>query len=145
MQGVAKPKRVIRRRVTAVSGVAKGQQHRRTIKLKRLTQAAVDAGITPLEYMLGVIRAPAPVRGEKESDLCFAARVEDDASFRLAAARYAAPYVHPRIATEIKVTTPLTQAKPIDVLEVAKSVAFLFTMAEHRKTIDVAPERISQH
>lgn len=103
-------------------------------------KAARAAGITPLEYMLQVLNRPTPVRGPKERTERFHRRIDDDTSLRLAAARYAAPYVHARIATELKVTSPPPEAlKPIDLTELSKSVAFLLTMAEHRKTIDVTP------
>jgi hypothetical protein len=118
----------------------KGVPNVKTLKLKALTERAAAEGITPLEYMLKVLRAPAIERFPKETSPQFVDRLVADVTLRLAAARFAAPYVHPRIATEIKVTAPQPGAdKPIDVLELAKSVAFLLTMPGHRRTIDVTP------
>lgn len=110
------------------------------MKLKALTERAAAEGITPLEYMLKVLRAPPLEMLPDETSPEFVDRLVADTSMRLAAARFAAPYVHPRIATEVKISTPQPDAdKPIDVLELAKSVAFLLTMPGHRRTIDVTP------
>lgn len=110
----------------------------RTIKRKHLVEAAIEAGLSPLEYMLQLIRAPEPTQMEGEADSAFIQRCAADVFLRLSAARYAAPYVHPRVATEIKLDTSKVSDAPIDVLELAKNVAFLLTAAEHGHPLGAA-------
>lgn len=50
-------------------------------KTREIAEAAVEAGLTPLEYMLSVMRD-----------------TEQQMSARLDAAKSAAPYIHPRLA-----------------------------------------------
>ena len=110
------------------------------LPLRAVVHAARESGITPLAYMLEVLNRPPLARRPKETVVRFAHRVDHDTAFRLTAARYAAPYIHARIATEVKINPPSPDAnKPIDLTELSKSVAFLLTMSEHRKTIDVTP------
>lgn len=73
------------------AGRPKGVKNRKTEeRLEHLKQLAA-AGITPLEYMLSVMRDP-----------------EQLADARLDAAKSAAPYVHPRLAqTDISVSADL--------------------------------------
>ena len=119
-----------------------GTRHAKTRKAGEIARRALEAGVTPLEYMLDLIRAPALIPRPNESRFEFEDRVREDKEFRLAAARFAAPYVHPKMATELKVSTNPQDTKPIDVLELAKSVAFLLTMSEHKRVIDVSPNAI---
>ena len=73
------------------SGRPPGAKNRKTIE----TQAAIEqSGLTPLEYMIGVMR------NEK-----------NDPRTRLEAAHHAAPYVHSKLtATELTVNKP----EPVD-------------------------------
>lgn len=113
----------------------------KTSARKALAEKAIAAGITPLEYMLNIIRSPIPTRMGGENMAQFIKRLTEDAVTRLMAARYAAPYVHPRIATEIRLKTENQADKPVDILELAKSVAFILTMAEAKqRVVDVTPE-----
>lgn len=93
--------------------------------------------------MLDLIRAPEPQRVEGEPLIRFLSRSIHDRDVRLAAARYAAPYMHARIATTIQLKTP-TEQKPLDALELAKSVAFLLEAAENGHTFTV-PAPDTQH
>ena len=121
-------------------GRPKGRKDNRTLALQQITKEAIAGGITPLEYMLYVLRRPDIKQVEGESAEHFTAREVDDMSLRLEAARMAAPFVHPRVVTTIAIEGAGSDPnKPIDVLTLAKKVAFLFAMAEHRKTIDVSP------
>lgn len=117
-----------------------GKLYPKTSARKALAEKAIAEGITPLEYMLNIIRSPLPARLPDEDLEPFIRRLTEDAVTRLMAARYAAPYVHPRIATEIRLKTENVNKKPIDILELAKSVAFILTMAESKQSaIDVTP------
>jgi hypothetical protein len=107
--------------------------------------------------MLKILRAPElrpvppPPQRHDESNAEFAARYAESmlefaeryaarVDFKLQAARFAAPYVHARIATEVRVKTDHANDKPVDVLELARSVAFLLTMAERKqRTVEVPP------
>ena len=121
-------------------GRKKGKPAPKTSARKALSEKAIAAGITPLEYMLGIIRSPMPTQIDGEELPRFIARLTEDAVTRLMAARYAAPYVHPRVATEIRLKTDNQADKPVDILELAKSVAFILTMAESKQSaIDVTP------
>lgn len=65
----------------AGSGRKKGSVSEATRKRTEMAEAALTGGITPLEYMLGILRDE------------FA-----DPKDRFAAAKECAPYVHPRLA-----------------------------------------------
>ncbi len=73
------------------AGRPPGARNRRTIK----TQAAIEAsGLTPLDYMIGVMR-----------------NKKNDPRTRSDAAHHAAPYVHPKLtATDLAVN----DAEPVD-------------------------------
>lgn len=61
-----------------------------TTKTREIANKAIEAGISPLEYMLAVMRAP-----EIETDDI---RLKiDQKAMRFEAAKAAAPYVHPRL------------------------------------------------
>ncbi|MCH8041449.1 MAG: hypothetical protein IH977_14065 [Nitrospinae bacterium] len=66
-----------------------------------LTQEATDRifrdGITPLEYLVNLMREPKPKRGRGETDGVYDCRVHawEDRCFQ--AAKAAAPYIHPRL------------------------------------------------
>lgn len=121
-------------------GKPRGKLAPKTSARKRLVEKAISEGITPLEYMLNIIRSPLPTRMAGEDVSSLISRLADDAVTRLMAARYAAPYVHPRIATEIRLKAETADDKPVDILELAKSVAFILTLAESKQSaIDVTP------
>lgn len=130
-----KPKRRIRH-----PGKPPGALNRKTLQRRTLDRQAIEAGISPLDYMLKILRAPDPTRLNDESVVEFVERYAASVDLKLQAARFAAPYVHARIATEVRVKTDHANDKPVDVLELARSVAFLLTMAERKqRTVDVAP------
>jgi hypothetical protein len=61
------------------AGRKKGSLNKRTVALAETSQKAIQSGLTPLEFLLGILRDPA----------------KDD-RLRLDAAKAAAPYVHPK-------------------------------------------------
>lgn len=61
-----------------------------TQKTREIAEQAADAGITPLEYMLQIMRAPSDHEDPKVQGAREAMRFE--------AAKAAAPYIHPRLA-----------------------------------------------
>ena len=90
-----------------------GRQKGAVDKIKREAILAAQ-GITPLDYMLGIVR-----------------NEEEDKTVRLDAAKAAAPYVHPRLQTTTLAGDP---EKPLKVdslseLEAARRLAFLMTKA----------------
>ncbi|MEK9736233.1 MAG: hypothetical protein VW239_02800, partial [Candidatus Nanopelagicales bacterium] len=62
---------------------------------------------------------------------------------RMDAAKAAAPYIHAKPAAVVKIDTPIVEAQPVNVLELAKSVAFLFTLAQARPEVDVTPLKLN--
>ena len=94
-------------------GLAKsgGRQKGGVDKIKREAILAAQ-GITPLDYMLGIVR-----------------NEQEDKTVRLDAAKAAAPYVHARLQTTTLAGDP---EKPLKVdnmsdLEVSRRLAFLLT------------------
>jgi hypothetical protein len=89
-----------------------GRQKGGVDKIKREAILAAQ-GITPLDYMLGIIR-----------------NEQEDNTVRLDAAKAAAPYVHARLQTTTLAGDP---EKPLKVdmsdLEAARRLAFLMTKA----------------
>lgn len=69
------------------SGRKKGSPNKKTAELQKVV---AESGITPLEYMLQVMRAP-----------------ETEPKDRLAAAVAAAPYVHPKLSS-VEMTANVT-------------------------------------
>ena len=55
--------------------------------------------ITPLDFLLEVMRAPAPTKLENESTVMYSVRYRLWSEQCLEAAKAAAPSVHPRLAT----------------------------------------------
>lgn len=62
-----------------------------TKKTAEIAEKAASEGITPLEYMLEILRGEAPEGSDPAQKLTFE-------SMRFEAAKAAAPYVHPRLA-----------------------------------------------
>lgn len=61
-------------------------------------RAAIATGVSPLDFLLKVMRAPAPTKLEGESIMMYSVRYRLWAEQCLDAAKAAAPYVHPRLA-----------------------------------------------
>jgi hypothetical protein len=108
----------------------------KTLKRRAMDRAAAEAGISPLEYLLQVMRAPDPEPEAGEEPQAFANRLMFDKQAKLAAARFAAPYVHARIATEVRVKSDQPKHGPVDVLELSRKIAFIFARAERERVID---------
>lgn len=66
-----------------------------------LTQEAADRifrdGITPLEFMVNLMREPKPKRGRGESEGNYGLRIQNWQRQCFEAAKAAAPYIHPRL------------------------------------------------
>lgn len=79
-----------------------GQKNRRTIEQERLSEQERERlraeGITPLEYMLKVLRTEPEPKGAAESDVDYYLRIKQSKKDRMEAAVEAAPYVHPKLA-----------------------------------------------
>ena len=93
------------------------------VTAKREAEIAAS-GLTPLDYMLGIMRSQHP---ENASPEIIQAREE----LRFEAAKAAAPYVHPRLQSTTLAGDP---DKPLTVdtlseLEAARRLAFLMTKA----------------
>ena len=73
------------------SGRVKGSKNKATLKRAEVALLALDTGITPLEYMLDIMRAPIPDDVNTEVRTLLIGQ-------RFEAAKAAAPYVHPRLA-----------------------------------------------
>src|SRR3954452_6560020 len=102
-------------------GRNKGTQNRVTAKREAKIAAS---GLTPLDYMLGIMRAEHPNGASPE---IMQAREE----LRFEAAKAAAPYVHARLQTTTLAGDP---EKPLKVdamseLETARRLAFLLAQA----------------
>lgn len=77
------------------AGRKKGGQNAKTAAI---AHAAASKGITPLEYMLDILRQEPPPDADAVTALSYQA-------MRFEAAKAAAPYVHPRLAAhEVKGT-----------------------------------------
>lgn len=100
--------------------------------LREVTDQAIASGVTPLEFMLDIMRAPRPMQEPDEDAASFYVRLNTAVRYQLEAAKAAAPYVHARIATEVVFPDLPADTKPIDILDLAKKVAFLFAMAENQ-------------
>ena len=73
------------------SGRKLGSKSKATMKRAEVAAMALDNGITPLEYMLDLMRSPIP----DDTDIATKAVLR---GYRFEAAKAAAPYVHPRLA-----------------------------------------------
>lgn len=76
-------------------GRRKGVRNKRTTALVNKVEAE---GITPLEYMLAVMREPEPTQRDDEEGALFVARYFGWRDRAFEAAKAAAPYVHPKLA-----------------------------------------------
>jgi hypothetical protein len=118
-----------------------------TSKARReaLIAEAREARIAPLDYMLDVLNAPKPVRLTGEKPVDYAERLVRWEERRMDAAKAAAPYVHAKPIASVKIesVTDVEEHKPVNVLELAKQVAFLFTMAQVRPEVDITPNKLN--
>jgi hypothetical protein len=76
------------------AGRRKGSRNKRTLALAKASENAILTGLTPLDFMLGIVRDPSK-----------------DERLRLDAAKAAAPFVHPKLQT-IDNRTTLTMDDP---------------------------------
>jgi hypothetical protein len=90
-----------------------GRQKGAVDKIKREAILAAQ-GITPLDYMIGIVR-----------------NEQEDKTVRLDAAKAAAPYVHPRLQTTTLAGDPENPLKvdSMSEIELARRLAFLMTKA----------------
>lgn len=102
------------------AGRKKGSQNKRTIEQ---VQAVEESGLTPLEYLLDVMRSPIPPEledavknGDVEPELI--AALSGWHHKRMDAAKAAAPYVHPKLSSsEVKASIGLSHEEALDELE----------------------------
>jgi len=83
-------------------GRTKGTANKKT---REIADKAAAEGITPLEYMLNIMRKPMPPElaeklkdREQSIDVELLTNLVNWHSLRFEAAKYAAPYIHPRLA-----------------------------------------------
>lgn len=76
-------------------GRKKGVKNKATAAKAR---AIAASGVTPLDFMLGIMRAPQPTPEDGEEPAVFVARYVGWRDRALDAAKAAAPYVHPKLA-----------------------------------------------
>lgn len=97
------------------AGRKRGGKNQKTSELAR--QAAAK-GITPLEFMLEVMREPLPTKGDEEDPVLFVARYVGWRDRAFEAAKASAPYVHPKLATTELIGDPkrpvYVMATPLD-------------------------------
>ena len=109
-----------------------------------LKAEAEEAQVLPLEYMLQVLNARAPVREAGEPAESFFERMAFYETRRMDAAKAAAPYVHPKPQKSVRLeSVEDVPPEPINVLELAKKVAFLFSMAQTRPETELLPRQIN--
>ncbi len=82
---------------------------------KTIVQAAKEAGLTPLEYMLAVMRDPEtpPQRRDDMAKAC-------------------APYMHARLAAVDPETGKALEQPQVNIMVAARQVALLLQKAHHR-------------
>ena len=99
-------------------GRKRGSLNKRTIaqqkQTKTIRQAAKEAGLSPLEYMLQVMRDPVTESRRRDE-----------------MARAAAPYCHPRLQViQGGVEEPTKDQKPINMIVMARQIALCLYMAD---------------
>ena len=97
--------------------------------------ALFDRGITPLEYMMTLLREPDVTQMKGEDAGTFLTRCSSQRNMRLDAAKAAAPYMHPRLA-QVTVKEDEDQFKKkqdMDITEVARRIAYIFAMAKRKQ------------
>lgn len=103
-------------------GRTKGQKNRSTIEAemvaKERLEAAKAAGITPLEFMLSVMREEPEPKKPEEEPAEYMARIIHLREVRMDAAKAAAPYCHPKLANiEVSGNVAISHEDALDDLE----------------------------
>ncbi len=107
----------------------RGPLNKRTItqqqQAKTIVQAAKEAGITPLDYMLKVMRDPEtpPQRRDEMAKAC-------------------APYVHPKLAAVDPDTGKPPEQGQVNIIVAARQVALLLHKAHKRLEQDAPVETV---
>lgn len=115
------------------AGRKKGTRGKATLVRERITAEALEAGVTPLEYMLQLMRAPIP----EEAPPTVRASM---ATLRFEAAKAAAPYVHPRLAA-IEHSGPNGGAIPVESIPPAETARrLLFAVMEGTQAVEKASQ-----
>ncbi len=111
-------------------GRKRGSLNRRTLaqqqQSKTIVQAAKEAGLTPLEYMLAVMRDPEtpPQRRDDMAKAC-------------------APYVHPKLAAVDPDTgKPLQEQGQVNIFVAARQVALLLQKAHKQIEQSASVEKV---
>ena len=68
------------------------------VKTREMADRIIQSGVTPLEFMIAIMREPKPARRRGESQLNYDLRVQAWGNLCFEAAKAAAPYIHPRLA-----------------------------------------------
>ncbi len=100
-------------------GRQRGSRNKRTLmeqqQTKTIVQAAKEAGLTPLEYMLKVMRDP-KVTQQRRDDM----------------AKACAPYMHARLAAVDPETGKAVDQPQVNIMVAARQVALLLQKAHKR-------------
>jgi hypothetical protein len=125
-----------------------GRRSRLTLTLQEITERLLTKGTLPLEQMLILMRRPQVGKRLDETEREFADREYRDLSLRLEAAKAAAPYIHPKIATTINLDggeNVGANAGSTDIRELARDLAFALELAARQQPIDVTPTASEVH
>ena len=98
-------------------GRTKGATNFRT---REIAEKAFETGITPLEYMLSVMREEIPADANAETRVLMTAQ-------RFEAAKACAPYMHPRLES-VALTVPKDPDVKDNPLDLARTVAFILNL-----------------
>lgn len=102
-----------------------------------LKAEAKAAQIMPLDYMLMVLNAPEPVREKGEPPECWFERLDKYDTRRMDAAKAAAPYIHAKPASVVKLEQPPEDTRPVDIRQLARDLSFILTV----RTDDAADKK----
>ena len=107
-----------------------GSLNKRTLtqqqQSKTIVQKAKEAGLTPLEYMLKVMRDPETLP-QRRDDM----------------AKACAPYVHPKLAAvDPETGKPLQEQGQVNIIVAARQVALLLHKAHKRLEQDASVETV---
>lgn len=136
-------------------GARQGAGRKRGSVAKRTSEivaATIAEGISPLEYMLKVLREPALEQMVDETNESYIARLSAQEKRREWASNAAAPYIHPKLtAVEYKKDEKQFAAEQaaeaeklanMDIKEVARRIAFIFAEAQHQPTKSSPESRV---
>ncbi|MEK9809700.1 MAG: hypothetical protein VW362_04585 [Candidatus Nanopelagicales bacterium] len=93
-----------------------------------LKAEAAAAQILPLDYMMMVLNALPPVREPGEPPEAWYDRLDAYETRRLDAAKAAAPYIHSKPVSVVKLETPPEDDRPVDIRQLARKLSFLLTV-----------------